>query len=122
MLCDAPTNYLKEEECTKFITSIPTVWDETLSLNGKVSEYLAMARKKDNVWYVGALTNWEARDMELDLSFLGEGEYQAEIFEDGINADRVGKDYKRKLIYLPADKKLRIHMASGGGFIMKVQK
>lgn len=59
--------------------------------------------------------------MELDLSFLGEGEYQAEIFEDGINADRVGKDYKRKLIYLPADKKLRIHMASGGGFIMKVQ-
>ena len=122
MLCDAPTNYLKEEECTQFITSIPTVWDETLPLNGKVSEYLAMARKKDDVWYVGALTNWEARDMELDLSFLGEGEYQAEIFEDGINADRVGKDYKRKLIHIPADKKLRIHMAPGGGFIMKVQK
>lgn len=122
MLCDAPTNYLKEEECTRFITSIPTVWDETLPLNGKVSEYLAMARKKDNVWYIGALTNWEARDMELDLSFLGEGEYQAEIFEDGINADRVGKDYKRSIKQVYANRKLKIHMASGGGFVMKIQK
>ena len=122
MLCDAPTNYLREEKCTEFIASIPTVWDETRALCGKVGEYLAMARQKDNVWYVGALTNWVARDMELDLSFLGTGVYQAEIFEDGINADRVGKDYKHKVIQIPADRKLKIHMVSGGGFIMKILK
>lgn len=122
MLCDAPTNYLKEPQCTQFIASIPTVWEETKALCGKVGEYLAMARQKDSVWYVGVLTNWDARDMELDLSFLGEGEYQAEIFEDGINADRVGKDYKYKTIRFSADKKLKIHMAPGGGFVMKIRK
>lgn len=122
MLCDAPSNYLKEPECTRFIASIPTVWEETKALCGKVGEYLAMARQKDDVWYVGALTNWEARDMELDLSFLGDGEFQAEVFEDGINADRVGKDYKHKTIRIPADKKLKIHLAPGGGYIMKIMK
>lgn len=122
MLCDAPTNYLKEKECTKFIASIPTVWDESKALCGKVGEYLVMARQKDGVWYIGALTNWDARDIELDLSFLGDGMYQAEIFEDGVNADRIGKDYKRKVVTLTADKKFNIRMASGGGFIMKIKK
>ncbi|CAK7004250.1 MAG: Retaining alpha-galactosidase [Bacteroides rodentium] len=122
MLCDAPSNYLKEPECTRFIASIPTVWEETKALCGKVGEYLAMARQKDDAWYVGALTNWEARDMELDLSFLGDGEFQAEVFEDGINADRIAKDYKHKIIRIPADKKLNIHLAPGGGYIMKIMK
>lgn len=122
MLCDAPTNYLKEEECTKFIASVPTVWEETVALDGKVGEYLAMARKKDNVWYVGALTNWDARDMQLDLSFLPQGEYNVEMFEDGINADKVGKDYKRKVTRIASDKKLKVHMAPGGGFIMRIWK
>lgn len=122
MLCDAPTNYLKEEECTKFIAAIPTVWEETKALCGEVGKYLAMARQKNDVWYVGALTNWDSRNMELDLSFLGEGEYKAEIFEDGINADRVGKDYKQKVIPVPADRRLKIHMASGGGHVMRIWK
>ena len=122
MLCDAPTNYLKEEVCAKFIAAIPTVWEETKALCGEVGKYLAMARQKNDVWYVGALTNWDSRDMELDLSFLGEGEYKAEIFEDGINADRVGKDYKRKVIPVPADRRLKIHMASGGGHVMRIWK
>lgn len=122
MLCDAPTNYLKEEECTKFIAAIPTVWEETKALCGEVGKYLAMARQKNDIWYVGALTNWDSRDMELDLSFLGEGEYKAEIFEDGINADRVGKDYKRKVIPVPVDRRLKIHMASGGGYVMRIWK
>lgn len=122
MLCDAPTNYLKEAECTKFIAAIPTVWEETKALCGEVGKYLAMARQKNDVWYVGALTNWDSRDMELDLSFLGEGEYKAEIFEDGINADRVGKDYKRKVIPVPTDRRLKIHMVSGGGHVMRIWK
>ena len=122
MLCDAPTNYLKEAECTKFIAAIPTVWEETKALCGEVGKYLVMARQKNDVWYVGALTNWDSRDMELDLSFLGEGEYKAEIFEDGINADRVGKDYKRTVISIPTDRRLTIHMAAGGGHVMRIWK
>ena len=92
MLCDAPTNYLKEEECTKFIAAIPTVWNQTLPISGKVGEHIVMAREKDGIWYVGGLTDWKERDVEVDLSFLGDGEFNAEIFRDGINADRVGKE------------------------------
>ena len=87
MLCDAPTNYLKEEECTKFIAAIPTVWNQTLPISGKVGEHIVMAREKDGIWYVGGLTDWKERDVEVDLSFLGDGEFNAEIFRDGINAD-----------------------------------
>ena len=86
MLCDAPTNYLKEEECTKFIAAIPTVWNQTLPISGKVGEHIVMAREKDGIWYVGGLTDWKERDVEVDLSFLGDGEFNAEIFRDGINA------------------------------------
>ncbi|MBD3588516.1 glycoside hydrolase family 97 protein [Bacteroides sp. GM023] len=120
MLCDAPTNYLKEEECTRFIASIPTVWDNTIALDGKVGEYLAMARQKGNTWYIGALTDWKERNMELDLSFLDKGEYNIEFFEDGINANKVGKDYRRKVGYISTGKKFKVHMASGGGFVMKI--
>lgn len=122
MMCDAPTNYMKEEECTRFIAGIPTVWDKTVPLGGKVSEYVTIARQKDDVWYIGSLTNWDARTIEVDLSFLGEGNFKAELFKDGVNADRVGKDYKREIIDIPANRKLSIHMVPGGGFIMKVYK
>lgn len=81
-----------------------------------------MARQKEGVWYVGALTNWDARTMELDLSFLGKGEYQAEVFEDGANADRVGKDYNYRVTRISSDKKLKIQMAPGGGYVIKLWK
>ena len=74
MLCDAPSNYRREKECTEFISNIPTIWDETVSLDGKVSEYVAIARRHGNDWYIGALTNWTPRELDLDLSFLGEGD------------------------------------------------
>lgn len=122
MLCDAPSNYMREQECTEFIAGVPTVWDETKALDGKVSEYVALARRQGNDWYVGALTNWTSRDMTLDLSFLGEGNYSIELFKDGINADRAGRDYKKEVIDVPADRKLRIHMAPGGGFAARITK
>ena len=122
MLCDAPTNYLKEEECTRFIASIPTVWDETKALSGKVGEYIVMARQKDAAWYVGGLTNWDARTVDLDLSFIGSGDYQAELFEDGLNADKVGKDYRRQTFRIPINRKLKVLMAPGGGFVIKITK
>lgn len=122
MLCDNPSNYRREQECTDFIAQIPTVWDETVALDGKVGEYIALARQTGNEWYVGAFTDWNSREMELDLSFLGEGAYQIEIFKDGINADRAARDYKKEVIDLPAHKKIKISMAPGGGFAARIYK
>lgn len=122
MLCDNPSNYMREEECTKFIASIPTVWDQTRALGGEIGKYIVIARQKNNIWYVGALTNWGSRTLELDLSFLGSGNHKAEIFEDGKNSDKVAHDYNRKIINIPSDKKIKINMASGGGFVMKIHQ
>lgn len=122
MLCDNPSNYMREQECTEFIANIPTVWEETKVLDGKVSEYVAIARKQGDNWYVGALTNWDSREMELDLSFLGEGDYKLELFKDGINADRAACDYKKEVLQVPADRKLKIEMAPGGGYAAKIYK
>lgn len=122
MLCDSPSNYMKEEECTQFIASVPTVWDETMALEGKVSEYVAIARRHGTDWYVGALTNWTSRELTLDLSFLGEGDYVMELFRDGINADRAGRDYKREILPVSSDRKLTLKMASGGGYVARIYK
>lgn len=122
MLCDAPSNYLKEAECTRFITSIPTVWEQTIPLQGNVGEHIVMARRSGDEWYVGGLTDWTARKVEIDLSFLGEGNYTAELFRDGINADRVAKDYKREIVSIPANKKMTVKMAPGGGFVMRIKQ
>lgn len=122
MLCDSPTNYEKEQECTDFISAIPTVWDNTVALNGEIGKYISIARRKGEIWYIGSLTNWDARTLKLDLSFLGEGSFHAEIYKDGANANRIASDYKKETIAIPTDKKLTISMAQGGGFAMKIYK
>lgn len=122
MLCDSPSNYMREQECTDFITSVPTVWDETVGLLGEVGKYIAMARRSGDVWYVGALTGWDARTLELELNFLPEGNYAIEIFRDGINADRAACDYKREIIDMPQDRRICIKMAPGGGYAAKIYK
>ena len=120
MLCDTPSNYIREHECTEFIAGVPTVWDETRGICGQVGQYISMARRRGDVWYVGALTDWDARTLELDLGFLPEGDYSVEIFRDGINADRAACDYKREVIDLPAERKLVAKMAPGGGFAARI--
>lgn len=117
MLCDSPTNYLKEPECTDFIAKIPTVWDETCILDGKVGEYIVTARRSGNTWYVGGLTNREARDLTIDLSFLSGKQMQ--LFKDGVNADRKGSDFK--LTNERVNGRMQIHLAPGGGFAAKIQ-
>ena len=120
MLCDAPSNYRKEPACTEFIAQVPTVWDETVILDGKVGEHIVTARRKGNTWYVGGLTNWTPRDYELDLSFLGSGSHTAEIFADGKNAHRRGTDFVRKQQTVSNTDKIKLHMAPGGGFAIKI--
>jgi len=122
MLSDNPTIYMKEQECTDFIVKIPTTTDETVALDGKVGEYAAIARKKGDTWYVGVMSNWDPRDLTLDFSFLENGDYQAVVFKDGINADREAKDYKREVIKLSSSDKLNIHLAPGGGWAARIEK
>lgn len=120
MMADNPTTYMREQESTDFIASIPTVFDETIALDGKIGEYVLMARRKADNWYVGAMTNWEKRIIDLDLSFLPEGNYEVVVFKDGINADREAKDYKRELVQVKSGDKIKIKMAPGGGWAARI--
>ncbi len=111
------SDYIREPEYAAFYGSIPFQWDETIVLDGKISDYILVARKSGNDWWVAAMTDWTPRTMELDLFFLGSGKYQAEIYQDGVNADAYASDYRRFMqVVTPADK-LQVKMAPGGGFI-----
>ncbi len=122
MLCDSPSNYNRNLECTEFIANVPTVWNETRVLQGVLGDYVVIARRSGDTWYVGGITDWTARDLELDLSFLGAGSYNADLFIDGINADKAARDYARKTLKVNAGTKLNLHLAPGGGFALKVSK
>ena len=118
MLCDSPSNYLKEDECTQFIANVPTTWDETIVLDGKVGEYLVIARRKDFRWYVGAITNWEERDIEIDLSVLPNFSAKSgRIFRDGVNANRAARDYVSEQAQVWGNK-VKVHLAKGGGMVL----
>ena len=114
MLCDAPQYYEQNKECTEFIAKIPTVFDETVALDGKVGEYIVLARRSGDTWYVGGLAGQNARTVTLDLSFLEEGEWGMELFKDGVNATRHAEDYRR--VFAGAKSTLTVEMAPGGGF------
>ena len=116
MLNDSPSNYYKEPECTSFISRMPTVWDNTKILDAKVGDYILTARQKENNWYLGALTDWTARSLNVDFSFLGEGTYELEIMQDGINAEVSCNDYKRIVQQVTKADKLKINLAKGGGW------
>jgi alpha-glucosidase len=122
MLSDNPTIYMKEQECTDFITSVPTTFDETIPLAGEVAEYVAIARKKNNTWYVGAMTDWSPRELTIDFSFLEDGEYQATVYRDGINADRDATDYLKEIINIRSGDKLNIKLSNGGGWAARIEK
>ena len=119
MLCDAPTNYMKEVNYTRFVAEIPTVWDETRVLQGEVGEYIVTARRKGDVWYIGGITNWTERDVNIDLSELVKGNYYVELYSDGKNAHRKGSDYSR--VILGQVQNLSVKMAPGGGFVAKIR-
>ena len=116
MLCDSPTRYYREPECMKFLSDVPTVWDESKVLTAKVSDYLLMARRNGDNWYVGGMGDWEERKMVLDLSFLPVGkQYTMTIYTDGINADRDGNDFKMRVITVDHTYHQTIELKAGGG-------
>jgi alpha-glucosidase len=120
MLADSPSNYLKEQECTDFISKVPVVWDDIKVLEAKVGDYLLIARRSGKEWFIGGLTNWDPREFHLDLSFLEKGSYVIDIFQDGINADRFAQDYKHTTIDAEQSSVMVIPLAPGGGWVAKI--
>lgn len=121
MLSDSPTAYENEPEILNLIADIPSVWDKTYPLDGKIGEYITVARKKDNVWYVGGMTNWDERELLVEFDFLDEGiVYEAQLFSDGINADRVGNDYQISNHLIKKGDTISIDSSAGGGFVVKL--
>jgi alpha-glucosidase len=120
MLADSPTHYLREKESMEFLGPVPTVWDETRVLDAKVGDYVLIARRNGKEWYVGAMTDWTARELTLDLSFLAPGEYTLEFYQDGPNAERYGNDFEKAQKSVTPDQSLRIRMAPGGGWAARI--
>jgi len=120
MLADSPTNYMREPEAMEFLAPVPTVWDETKVLDAKLGEYVLVARRNGKDWYVGAMTNWTGRDLDIDLSFLPSGNYTMDSYQDGINADRFASDYVKTKTQVTSGKKLKITLAPGGGWAARI--
>jgi alpha-glucosidase len=120
MLADSPSNYLKESECLEFISSIPTVWDDTRVLAASVGSYIVMARKNGRNWYIGGMSDEQTREFTLDFEFLDEGAFVIEAIADGLNAHRYASDYRKTVREISMDASMDIRMAPGGGWVAKV--
>ena len=122
MLADSPTRYLQEPEIMQFLGPVPTTWDETRVLAAKLGDYVAIARRHGADWYIGAMTDWTPRDLDLDLSFLPPGSFQMTAYQDGANSDRLGADYKKTSSTVSNTSKLKVHLASGGGWAAHIRR
>jgi alpha-glucosidase len=122
MLPDSPSDYYKERECTEFISTIPTEWDELKVIHAKIGKETVVARKNGDNWYIGAITNWDKKSLEINLDFLDDGEYQMEYIEDGINAGTRAIDYKKNSKKITRSETVKIELAPGGGWIGKLIK
>ncbi len=120
MLCDSPSRYDREPECTRFIASVPTVWDETIPLQCQLGQYVAVARRRAGRWYVAALGGWTPRALRLDLTPLHVAGRRAEVWSDGVNADVSADDYRHHTTTVPGDAQVDVHLAPGGGFVMVI--
>ena len=122
MLADSPSHYLREPECTRFMVEVPTVWDETRVLAAAVGDYVAVARRSGETWYVGAMTDWDARQLSLDTDFLGPGTWSADVFRDGTNAARNPQDYRRLSVEVRAGEPIDLKLAPGGGWVARFDR
>ena len=122
MMCESPTIYKKEQETVDFITQIPTTWDETVVLKAKLSDYIVIARRKGENWYLAAMTDWTDRNFEIDLSFLdNDVNYNVQVYKDGINTDRNAMDYKFEKMMLNKNKSIQV-LTKGVEFLFKKNK
>jgi len=122
MLSDSPSNYLREPETMEFLGAVPTTWDDTRVLDARIAEYVLVARKNGRDWYVGGMSDWDARDLDIDFSFLPEGNFTLDAYQDGVNADRNASDYKKTTTQVNRTTKLKIHLAPGGGWAARIHQ
>lgn len=122
MLSDSPSNYLREPEIMDFLGPVPSVWDDTKALDGRISEYVLVARRSGSDWYVGAMTDWTPRELEVNFSFLPEGSFTMDAYQDGVNADRMAGDYKKITMQVAKGTKLKIKLAPGGGWAARLHQ
>ncbi|HWR75440.1 MAG TPA: glycoside hydrolase family 97 catalytic domain-containing protein, partial [Bacteroidales bacterium] len=120
MLADSPSNYRRNQECTTFIAGVPVTWDETRVMAAEAGNYIIIARRKADIWYLAAMTDWDKRDLSADLSFLPAGDYTLELFGDGVNADKHGEDYIHRTLRFSSPGKVEINMAPGGGWVARI--
>ncbi|HEX8118494.1 MAG TPA: glycoside hydrolase family 97 protein [Pyrinomonadaceae bacterium] len=121
MLADSPSNYLREPEAMEFLSAVPSVWDETRVLDGKIGDYVVVARRSGRDWYVGAMTDWTARELDVDFSFLPEGSFKLDAYQDGANAGRFAGEYKRTTSRADRGTRLKIKLAEGGGWAARLR-
>lgn len=122
MLADTPSNYRKNPESLNFLKDVPVVWHETVPLKNKVGEYVAVARKFEDKWYIGAMTNWSERKLSTSLDFLGEGDWEITLYEDGPRANREASDLTISTKSVNKNDALEINMAKGGGFAAVLER
>ncbi|HZN07578.1 MAG TPA: glycoside hydrolase family 97 protein [Pyrinomonadaceae bacterium] len=122
MLADSPSHYLREPEIMNFLGPVPTVWHETLVLDAKMGDYVVIARRRNEDWYVGAMTDWTGRELQLSLTFLGGGRYELDQYKDGVNAERTGSDYQRVKSNVDNKTRLSIKLAPGGGWAARIRR
>ncbi len=123
MLADSPTNYEADETYTEFIASLPNCYERTIVVQGEVGKYIVTARRAGDDWYVGGQTNWDGRELTLNFSFLAsDATYEARILRDGVNAYRDAEDYVVEKIDVKKGSAMKINMAGGGGFVIKLIK
>jgi alpha-glucosidase len=120
MLADTPSSYLREPEIMEFLGPVPTVWDETRVLDARLGDFVVVARRHGQEWWLGAMTDWTARDLEVPLDFLPEGSFEVDAWQDGVNADRWASDYKRIRLTATRAARVKIHLAPGGGWAAHV--
>ena len=119
MLADSPSAY-EGKPALRFVREVPVVWDETKVLDAKIAEYVVVARRNGRDWYIGAMTNWTPRDLEIDLSFLPAGTLRMEAYQDGVNAGRMAGDYKLVKSQVNRNARMKIHLAEGGGWAARI--
>ena len=119
-LAGTPSDYRTAPEFTRMLAGIPTTWDETRAIDGAVGDYLVLARRSGDTWYLAAMTDWTPRTLEVPLSFLPPGSYAATIVADGLNADRYAADYRIEKREIRSDTTLTLKLAPGGGYVARL--
>jgi len=122
MLADNPSNYYREPECMEFLSAVPSVWDDTKVLEARVGDYIVVARRSGDTWYVGAMTDWDPRSMDIKLDFLGDGDYTMNVWKDGANASKHAADFAQETLTVTASSLVKINMAPGGGWVAVIHR